>query len=108
MRSHIAGIMATLAVVSGLHWVAATTDDSEMAELLIRSGSEVNGPDENGMTPLHIAVEERHASVVRVLLENGADSTVQATRGWCKGKGPADLATASKDASIRALFAAQQ
>jgi ankyrin repeat protein len=42
---------------------------------LLAAGADVNAVDVGGVTPLHRAVRNRCASVVRLLLERGADAT---------------------------------
>ncbi|CAG0908906.1 unnamed protein product, partial [Cyprideis torosa] len=57
---------------SPLHQVRS----AETAELLIRKGAVVNVKDRRGQTPLFVATENNHHSVVEVLLAHGADSNV--------------------------------
>ncbi|KAI0734618.1 ankyrin [Fomitopsis betulina] len=38
---------------------------------------DVNAKDENGYTPLHLACDRGHAAVLRLLLENGADTSIK-------------------------------
>ena len=59
-----------------LHW-AADFGHTEVAELLITAGAEVNatvteGP-WKGYTPLHFAVSERSLETVKVLIEAGTE-----------------------------------
>ncbi len=42
----------------------------------------LNAQDSNGQTPLHQASRNPNASVVRTLLQAGADETIQDKRGW--------------------------
>jgi ankyrin repeat protein len=44
----------------------------EIAELLLRSGADVNGPDELGLTPLHCAAGEGNTPMLRFLISTGA------------------------------------
>jgi ankyrin repeat protein len=36
---------------------------------------------DDGWTPLHVAVEQGNADIVRILVEHGADATIQANDG---------------------------
>ncbi|CAG0912187.1 unnamed protein product, partial [Cyprideis torosa] len=51
-------------------------ESAETAELLIQKGAEVNAKDRRGMTPLFVATDWNHYSVVEVLLANGADPSI--------------------------------
>ena len=48
-----------------------------MISLLLKAGSSIDAPDQNGATPLHRAVRTRCAAAVSCLLEAGADPTVR-------------------------------
>jgi len=52
---------------------AILENNSVVVDFLIRQGVDVNYPDENGMTPLTIALLNRCSNVVEVLLSRGAD-----------------------------------
>jgi ankyrin repeat protein len=47
-------------------------EDTQIVELLLNSGADVNRKDDNGRTPLVLAVSKRNQSVAEVLLANGA------------------------------------
>lgn len=51
---------------------------------LINTGSDINLKDGNGRTPIYLATESRQTSIVKVLLEYGADPNIQAQQpiGW--------------------------
>ena len=55
-----------------LHY-AADEGHTEVVELLIANGVEVNGKDEDGRIPLHFAANSGHKEVVELLIANGAD-----------------------------------
>ncbi len=58
--------------------VAAQKADSETLTLLIDKGAKVNEPAKDGRTPLHFAVKRINGfAVARVLLEAGADPSLQ-------------------------------
>lgn len=51
----------------------------QLTGLLLNAGAAANTKDsENGATPLHDAVTTGHVEVVKVLLEHGADPSVEA------------------------------
>lgn len=54
-------------------WNPARQSDTIRA--LIKAGADPNSTDKRGVTPLHIAVRTRCASVVQTLLQHGADPT---------------------------------
>uniref|UniRef100_A0A8C5R1R0 Uncharacterized protein n=1 Tax=Leptobrachium leishanense TaxID=445787 RepID=A0A8C5R1R0_9ANUR len=58
--------------------MAATVDDSELAQLLLKNGASVDATDEKKQTPLFHAVSGGHEATVKVLLEAGAsiDSSI--------------------------------
>jgi cytohesin len=53
--------------------LAAMNGRTEVAELLIANGAEVNYKMDPGLTPLHEAVIKGHVEVAELLIENGAD-----------------------------------
>ena len=55
-----------------LHY-AADEGHTEVVELLIANGVEVNGKDEDGRIPLHFAANSGHKEVVELLINNDAD-----------------------------------
>lgn len=57
---------------SALHQIA-DSGDAKLARLLVSHGCKVNGLGKQGMTPMHLAARRKHANVVKVLLEAGAD-----------------------------------
>ena len=73
----------------------ASSKDKERAflvDLLIRHGADVNAPNREGSTPLHVAASSRLAlegTIVRLLLRHGAN--LEATDS--KGQTPLDVAS---------------
>jgi len=63
-----------------LHQAASVCDSSRMRQLLLRQPS-LNQIDENGLTPLHVAIDSRQAPCVRLLVEAGADRQARDHRG---------------------------
>jgi ankyrin repeat protein len=55
---------------------AAFAGQLQNAEVLLAAGTDVNVSTDKGATALHYAVEEKHAAVVRLLLEHGATALV--------------------------------
>src|SRR6266404_7970470 len=49
-------------------------DSSDLAKLLLERGANVNGKDKNNATPLHMGYHYNKLSIVRVLLDHGANT----------------------------------
>lgn len=58
--------------MTALHW-AAHHDDLEIAQLLVRSGANVNAVNRYGVTPLTLACTNGNGALVNLLLDAGAD-----------------------------------
>jgi ankyrin repeat protein len=69
-----------LAHAGELHQAARVCQADRMRQLLSRHPP-LNETDENGMTPLHIAIDSRQPACVGLLLEAGADRTARDRRG---------------------------
>jgi ankyrin repeat protein len=81
MRTIIALLASFVFAHAGeLHQAARVCDADRMRQLLSRHLL-LNETDENGVTPLHIAVDSRQAACVRLLLEAGADPMVRDRQG---------------------------
>jgi ankyrin repeat protein len=63
---------------SPLH-VAAMRRSMDVAELLLIAGARVNCVDEHGLTPLHYAAKFGSAHFISLLLEYGAEASVQSS-----------------------------
>lgn len=63
----------------GLNLIHVSTfgDNPETTLELIKAGFDVNHPDVHGNTPLHRAMFNAQANVLRVLLENGGDANLK-------------------------------
>lgn len=60
---------------------AAGTKKSEMTQLLIDRGADVNKKSKDGTTPLHWAVDNTDPRPVVILCENGADLSIKSKDG---------------------------
>jgi ankyrin repeat protein len=47
--------------------------DRDVVELLVKKGADINHPDENGNTPLHLAVKQDLLRLSKLLIAHGAD-----------------------------------
>ncbi|XP_062523602.1 acyl-CoA-binding domain-containing protein 6-like [Corticium candelabrum] len=61
---------------------ACWNDNTEIVELLLRSGSDVNKTDDDGWTALHWAARSDHSEVVRILLENECDMNIKTNHSF--------------------------
>jgi len=57
---------------TSLH-LASLRGDTEIVELLLEAGANVNIKNKFGWTPLHLAAREGHIDIVQMLLEAGAN-----------------------------------
>ena len=78
----IVGLLVLLAFAQAgeLHQAARVCEPERMRELLSRHPL-LNEKDENGMTPLHVAIDSRQTACVGLLLETGADRNARDGRG---------------------------
>jgi ankyrin repeat protein len=60
---------------------AATRGKANVAEMLLKLGSDVNAVGSKGNRPLEIACRSGHADVAKILLDNGADITLVTSAG---------------------------
>jgi ankyrin repeat protein len=81
MRTIVA-LLASVALAKAgeLHQAARLCDANRMRQLLSGHPS-LNETDENGSTPLHIAIDSRQTTCVRLLLEAGADPNARDPQG---------------------------
>ena len=49
---------------------------------MIENGATVNAQSHNGFTPLYMAAQEDHESIVNLLLESGADPALEMDNGF--------------------------
>ncbi len=58
-----------------LHFAVLREDEKLLSTLLSLNKIEINSPDQNGNTPLHLAIKKE--KMVELLLKNGADPTLK-------------------------------
>ncbi|MCZ6913709.1 MAG: ankyrin repeat domain-containing protein [Rickettsia endosymbiont of Ixodes persulcatus] len=83
-----------------LHYVAYRCDYEEIARLVLRYGANINEPDINGDTPLHVAVFKKNKQAIKFFLENGSDCTIKNSLG----KTAKDLASEKRPDKIATLL----
>ncbi|XP_060553271.1 serine/threonine-protein phosphatase 6 regulatory ankyrin repeat subunit C-like isoform X2 [Ruditapes philippinarum] len=64
-----------------LHIAARTKEGEKCADMLLKSGADVNAFKENGETAMHIAARSGQQSMISALLEDGADPTAFSKAG---------------------------
>ena len=61
---------------TALHF-AAILNDVAIAKELLSHGAEPNKKGEHGFTPIHEAIQQGNTEMIRLLLENGADTLIK-------------------------------
>ncbi|XP_066532025.1 transient receptor potential cation channel, subfamily N, member 1 [Hoplias malabaricus] len=64
-----------------LHVAARVKEGEKVAEMLLKSGAEVNAEQENGETAMHVAARHGALQMMRALTEEGADLTWRSKAG---------------------------
>ncbi|KAM4687553.1 uncharacterized protein O3C94_006066 [Discoglossus pictus] len=64
-----------------LHIAARIKDGEKVAEMLLKSGADVNTEQENGETAMHIAAQHGHLKMITALIEEGGELTWQSKAG---------------------------
>ena len=88
-----------------LHLLSMHDDHPELVSLFIKRGADIDAKDHEHCTPLMVAVLYGRVATARMLLQNGADSTIQAL----DGDTPYEVARAwgqAEDSEMAALFTA--
>lgn len=72
------------------------------ASLLIKANADVNGFDNAGATPLHIAARNGNLPLVKLLVENGADPAMGADKShpYCPGETPLQAAQKARHRAV--------
>ncbi|RKL33071.1 hypothetical protein BFJ72_g10087 [Fusarium proliferatum] len=93
------GIWRDVNILQQLHgWIG--TGDLGMVRLLVDRGIDINAPDENGRTPLHLSATIGNAEITRVLCEAGA--AIEATSE--SGHTPLQVAAMKGHAEVAGLL----
>ncbi|XP_067887441.1 transient receptor potential cation channel, subfamily N, member 1 isoform X5 [Heterodontus francisci] len=64
-----------------LHIAARVKDGEKVAEMLLKSGADVNAEQENGETAMHVAARHGNLKMIQALIEEGGDLTWQSKDG---------------------------
>ena len=67
---------------TALHWAAKHAASPHVFAALVAEGADPDAADDSGWTPLHVAARDNSASVVRALIELGADARRRTSHGW--------------------------
>jgi hypothetical protein len=96
-------IIAALSSAQEAPGATRRTDVDEIIRLLVAFGANPNERGINDYTPLHMAVAVRHASVVQLLLDAGADPELRTRIDECET--PLEMARAAGLEEIAAMLA---
>jgi uncharacterized protein len=96
-------IIAALMCTRDMPGATKRADVDEIIRLLLSFGADPNQRGINDYTPLHMAVAERNARAIRILLDGGADSELRTRIDDCET--PLEMATAAGLDDIAALLA---
>jgi ankyrin repeat protein/Tol biopolymer transport system component len=70
-------LLTSGAAADTIHSAAKNGDMARIEELVNSTPEELNKQDENGKSPLHIAIEMKHTDIARYLIEKGADTSLK-------------------------------
>jgi len=84
-----------------IHFAAASKKNAtELLTILLDAGADINALNDNGQTPLHIAVFWNNVDAVKLLLDRGADQTIKNK----SGRTAAELAIHYDHVEVMKLF----
>ncbi|KAG6931799.1 serine/threonine-protein phosphatase 6 regulatory ankyrin repeat subunit B-like [Chelydra serpentina] len=66
-----------------LHIAARIHEGEKVAEMLLKSGADVNVEQEDGETAMHVAARHGNLRMIKALIEEGGDLTSQSKAGEC-------------------------
>lgn len=101
--AQVAGLLSSVDIdasaqndITALH-VAAAFGYTELAQLLIDNGADLNVQGDRGNTPLHFAAQEGNLEIARLLVDAGADTHILSNVGataltWASGYGHTRIA----------------
>ncbi|XP_064204441.1 transient receptor potential cation channel, subfamily N, member 1 [Anguilla rostrata] len=69
------------ALETPLHIAARVKEGEKVAEMLLKSGADVNAEQENGETAMHVAARHGSLQMMRALMEDGGDLTCRSKAG---------------------------
>ena len=81
--------------------IAAIWGDTEMIEVFLDAGADINSEGENSFTPLHYAIEQDKIDAAKLLIAHGADLHRKESMF---GKSAFDFITESENPQIQALL----
>lgn len=76
----IVELLAKVPDIPSIH-VAAQLGDMDKVKALLEEGADVNAKDENGMTPLLLAISNKQVDLAKFLIEKGADINLADRQG---------------------------
>jgi hypothetical protein len=62
--------------------IAALAGQEEVVRLLLHCDADVNARSQQGFTPLYMAAQENHVDLCKILLSNGAKSSITTDVSW--------------------------
>lgn len=65
---------------------ASFGDEPVIVQQLAEAGADLNARNRRHQTPLHVAINKGHISVIRILLENNCHTSLQVRGGAHNGK----------------------
>jgi pectate lyase len=71
-NKEIVELLTNVVDIPSIH-VAAQVGDLDKVKAFLEKGTDVNAKDDDGMTPLLLAISKKQADVAKFLVENGAD-----------------------------------